>query len=480
LAQKSIPLLTKRRLAGKEEKIAQKLIALKESIEEYRQVVTQFLDSNFETISLHKRPSRAPQKANLELATIQLIQDRSCRLYNALQHAGNCTCHRLNLRLGFDGDFLHSRNTLSIPSQGVFRLVAVLEAHYHGPETLMEIDGAPSISKELRQTLEVKPRLVASPKAVAKIRCEELTSRDNTTCVPTPKPMKKRVGFSFDLPKVTGKRLPILWEISPSPEPTEESSEVTEIDSLCSRLSQIAPEQASSGMPSSPCLGYLSGTDDYRYLIYRNSQLNPNMKDRSLQELLQSESKDMRLSVRNRLQLAFTLALSLLQLHSSQWITKRWRSRDVVLFREDKQKWSPYVAAAFNAIRQGQIPNTSTEVANIKASKLKSSAIFGLGVVLLEIGHSRLLMDPTSSEDGGDAAEQGDTGESEMRERLEACTQVLKKSVASELGPRYQDVVEKCILWDEDDDLSDSAVQKSFFDKVVCELDICLTKFDEQ
>jgi hypothetical protein len=344
----------------------------------------------------------------------------------------------------------------------------------------MEIDGAPSISKELLQTLEVKPRLVASSKAVAKIRCEESTSRDNITCVPTPKPVKKRVGFSFDLPKVTGKRPPILREISPSPEPTEENSEVTEIDSLCSRLSQVAPEQTSSRMPSSPCLGYLSGTDDYRYLIYKNSELNPNMKDRSLQELLQSESKDMRLSVRNRLQLAFTLALSLLQLHSSQWITKRWRSRDVVLFREDKQKWSPYVAAAFNAIRQGQIPNTSTEVANIKASKLKSSAIFGLGVVLLEIGHSRLLMDPTSSEDGGDAAEQGDTGESEMRERLEACTQVIKKSVASELGPRYQDVVEKCILWDEDDDLSDSAVQKSFFDKVVCELDICLTKFDEQ
>jgi hypothetical protein len=182
----------------------------------------------------------------LELATIQLTQDRSCRLYNALQHAGNCTCHRLNLRLGFDSDYLHSRNTLSIPSQGIFRLVAVLEAHHHGLETLIEIDGAPSISKELLQTLEIKPRLVASSKAVAKIRCEESTSRDNTTCIPTPKPVKKRVGFSFNLPKVTGKRPPILREISPSPEPTEENSEVTEIDSLCSRLSQVAPEKASS------------------------------------------------------------------------------------------------------------------------------------------------------------------------------------------------------------------------------------------
>jgi hypothetical protein len=203
------------------------------------------------------------------------------------------------------------------------------------------------------------------------------------------------------------------------------------------------------------------------------------MRDRSLQELLQSESKEVRLCVRNRLELAFTLALSLLQLHSSPWITKRWRSRDVVLFREDKQKWSPYVAAAFNAIRQGQFSNTSTDATNGRGSKLKGSAIFGLGVVLLEIGRSQLLLEPSSSEDGSDAAE-GDTAESEMRERLEACSHVLKKSVARELGPRYQNVVEKCILWDEDDDLSDIVVQKNFCEKVVCELDICLTKFDEQ
>ena len=281
-------------------------------------------------------------------------------------------------------------------------------------------------------------------------------------------------------PKLTGKRPPVAEESSPSLTPAAENLEVTEIDSLCSRLSQIAPEQPSTPMHSSPCLGYLSGNDDYRYLIYKANQFNPNIKDRSLQELLQSESKEMRLSVRNRLQLAFTLALSLLQLNSSPWITNRWRSRDVVLFREDKQKWSPYVGAAFNAISQGQFANASTQVTGDKGSKLKSSPIFSLGVVLLEIGRSRLLLEPRSSEDGSNATERGDTAESEMKERLEACSQVLKKSVAVELGSRYQDVVKKCILWEENDDLSDIVVQKSFCEKVVCELDICLTKFDEQ
>jgi hypothetical protein len=90
-----------------------------------------------------------------------------------------------------------------------------------------------------------------------------------------------------------------------------------------------------------------------------------------------------------------------------------------------------------------------------------------------------LLLEPSSSEDGSDAAERN-TAEREIRERLEACSQVLKKSVAVELGPRYQDVVQKCDLWEEDDDLSDLVVQKSFCEKLVCELDICLTKFDEQ
>jgi hypothetical protein len=48
LAQKSLHLLTKKRLAGKEEKIVQSLSFLKDSIEECRQVVRRFLDSKFD------------------------------------------------------------------------------------------------------------------------------------------------------------------------------------------------------------------------------------------------------------------------------------------------------------------------------------------------------------------------------------------------------------------------------------------------
>src|SRR5271168_4941955 len=115
VAEKSIPLLTKARRAGKEEKIAKNLITLKASIEEYRQVVTRFLDRKYESISPHKRPSRTARKSTLELSTIRQIQEPLCRLYNALQHTGNCPCHRLNLRLGVNSDFLHSRNSASTP-----------------------------------------------------------------------------------------------------------------------------------------------------------------------------------------------------------------------------------------------------------------------------------------------------------------------------------------------------------------------------
>jgi hypothetical protein len=94
------------------------------------------------------------------------------------------------------------------------------------------------------------------------------------------------------------------------------------------------------------------------------------------------------------------------------------------------------VVATFNAIRQGQFSNSSIDVTNDRGSKLKNTAIFGLGVVLLERSRSRLLLEPSSSEDGGDAAE-GSTAEREIRERLAACSQVPKKSVAVELGPRY-------------------------------------------
>src|SRR6266511_3583034 len=112
-------------------------------------------------------------------------------------------------------------------------------------------------------------------------------------------------------------------------------------------------------------------------------------------------------------------------------------------FLRGKAEMVTIVAAAFNAIQQNQFPNA--EVTHDKDTKLKGSPIFGLGVVLLEIGRCQLLLEPTSEScstaEGVERDEQ-----SEMKERLEAYNHVLKKSVARELGPRYQDVVQKCIF----------------------------------
>jgi hypothetical protein len=167
--------------------------------------------------TIYKRPSRSPHKSNLELSTIRLIWERSCRLYNALQHTGNCSCPRLNLRLGFDSVSIHSRDTVSLPSQTVFKLVAVFKAQHSGLENLMDVDGLPEFSEEQLQALEVKSRLLMSPKAAAALHCDDSPSYNKSTCVPAPKPAKKRVGFSLDLAKMAGKRHPIAEEGSPSP-----------------------------------------------------------------------------------------------------------------------------------------------------------------------------------------------------------------------------------------------------------------------
>jgi hypothetical protein len=172
-----------------------------------------------------------------------------------------------------------------MPSQALFRLVAVFKARDSGLETLMDINGAPKISKKQLQALEVQPGLVLSPKSAAPICCDESPSCSKPASVPAPKLAKRRVDFSLDLPKMTGKRPLIAEEGSSSPESAEENLEITEIDSMCSCLSQMAPQNPSSRMSSSPCLGYLSGTDDYRYLVYKTNQWNPNMGDRSLRDL---------------------------------------------------------------------------------------------------------------------------------------------------------------------------------------------------
>jgi len=177
------------------------------------------------------------------------------------------------------------------------------------------------------------------------------------------------------------------------------------------------------------------------------------------------------MSIRNRLDLAYKLALAILQLYSSPWISNNWCSQDIVLLKtrlscheeDDKDEWLPYVGAAFDHL--GEMKTMS--VCNNK--DLRSSYITSLGVVQLEIGLSKPLKLKPQYEG------------SDLKRWLEACTQTRLATVAVSMSNDYHKVIERCVFWSTQEiDLENENIQRMSYEEVVSELQNCILEYDRR
>ncbi|KAK6505834.1 hypothetical protein TWF481_007725 [Arthrobotrys musiformis] len=245
-----------------------------------------------------------------------------------------------------------------------------------------------------------------------------------------------------------------------------------EISDLCAWLRSLGFSDPRN-TPKGKCgPGILKGDGDVQYLIYEEEDNETPLHNQhnqgdygSLLEYLSSGQNS--LSISQRLELSHTLAISLLRLHSSSWIQRNWSSKDVMLFlppdaTEAERRWSPYVAAAFNDLREIQ------EIAQAEHQDepgYKLSYVVSLGIIFLEIGLSRSLR----------AEQEGTlTGDPHFDAYLQACGEVKIHSVNMSMGPVYDRVVETCIKWMDADELDDKVVQQKFYEEVVLGLEKCI------
>ncbi|KZF24705.1 hypothetical protein L228DRAFT_245693 [Xylona heveae TC161] len=464
LAYRKLSPMTKRRIAGSEDRLRQLLADLRLRIEDYNHIVNNILQSrNTEAVPQRSKTVHVNQKSSIELSSVSAFQRHLNWLHSALAKTVKCHCHGFNLRLEFERDSLrlslptnskHSQTVDHSPPQPVFRLVAVYQEAQSVMESRMDVDEYDSTKRSMIEALEVKSRMVSTiraPKSASK--AEVITTSSSKS------KMRKRVSFVFDTADISRKRSLDNQDCRVPRGCADPNIVTAKIDNLCTCLSRLSPSET--------YLGYVPVDDQHLYLFYRASTVAPRFEERCLRDILQSEDKATCMRVRDRLQLALTLAVSLLYLHSSPWIKQKWRSRDVLLFLDDKKNWAPYVSAKFH-----QFHNEQAGTENI----FRSSNIYSLGVILLEIGRSQLLIDPNSSK--GNGREQD--GNDEMREFLAAFDHVQAGSVFSDLGLRYQKAVQACIWWDGDFDLSNRETQKRFCDRIVSGLELCLANFDAQ
>ena len=176
-----------------------------------------------------------------------------------------------------------------------------------------------------------------------------------------------------------------------------------------------------------------------------------------------------------KLNLAKTLALAVLQFHSTPWLERKWQSQDVVFFGiQDFAKdplQTPYLKSRVLTQRNTtdqRVINSATGQNYSNMTQLRSPArnptLYSLGVMLIELAYDSPLQDLQKSED-----DQGDPY------TLYWAAIRLGDRVSREMGPKYADAVKICLhgTFGASSELEDLSVQKAFFDEVVQKLEKC-------
>jgi hypothetical protein len=285
------------------------------------------------------------------------------------------------------------------------------------------------------------PTTITEETPMSKIDCDDHSRK------------KKKVRFEHNRP-------------DPQPEPiTLPSLSAVE---LCQTLS--APQ------PANFCICYLESPE---HLLYTGDgkpnalfQKDPPAPLTSLRDILRQTKNDIIDSLQ-KLKTAHRLTSAVLQYHSTPWLTEEWRLHDLHTFGTQKNDFDNILKSLHLS---GQFPRSSEITApmdGIEKNALDSAAldsvdarlaygitnltIFSLGVALLELGH----WNPIQS--GND---------------IIAARKLVERG--SPLGPRYQDIVKRCLNcnFGFGTDISRPGLQNAIYNDVVCALEDMMGALD--
>lgn len=224
---------------------------------------------------------------------------------------------------------------------------------------------------------------------------------------------------------------------------------------------------------SNVCIGMLEATERCKHFVYPlPSTLDGQYKrGTSLEGFLKAVSTEKPLHAfpqYDRLCLAKTLAIAVLQYYTTPWLTIAWRSEDILFFddqRSNRVAVGPNFSRPHLNVRVTGTDQWKDEGSKAPRSLAPNSLLFGLGVVLLEIAYTaplKSLQQPCDLENGI---------ENQYTDFFTA--RRLVNSIGREMGSSYGTIVKKLLHCDFGcgDDLSNRDLQAGYYRDVVCELD---------
>ena len=197
-------------------------------------------------------------------------------------------------------------------------------------------------------------------------------------------PPKKRIRFAH----VNGS---VACQPPPPPKPSLPSPKA--IANICATLRKV-------GLPGTS-LGQLcedSPSKHQHHLYHADSFFHrtSNFRQHSLDKLLgdvahQPQPQTLVLSRRERLDIALTLASSVLQLDSTRWLDEDWRSRDIVVYYDaitGDERPTPHLYLCWNLFPRGR---QNSEINHVGAQGQSTKTLLALGLTLIELSLGKTL-----------------------------------------------------------------------------------------
>ena len=384
--------------------------------------------------------SRQKRRAKRPLAELKLVRKHAASLHHVLisGKAWKCSCrmlHMASLRLESRPDVLGAVNHDPAPKVKFQILLSTrrerdtqwVASQWH------EVEVIPSLDKNNGVTTSVGPRA--------------------STAV---------VRFKPDPRSITTADVP--------PEPA--------IYHDCESISDICSTVCAAHGSKTP-IGFLVDEQDEKhkhYLYKTNTTIGPDIQSKSLGDLLSYSSQgspSAPLSKNDCIQIAVTLASSVLQLDGTSWLKSHWSSTDI--FFHEKSNETSHLSYLYPYLSWKRC---MTDINNpvpfdssfCRSFGIRSEVLFALGLTLIELCFGKTLADLREPEDG-DPNEAAST--MRMADRL--CSLVYYA-----MGPSYGDAVRRCLYQPFDVrqmDFDNEELQQKVFEGVVTPLSDDLNAF---
>ena len=398
-----------------------------------------------------RKERRTCQNLDRDIEKFRMIQEASKHAYGALSNS--CTKHTEHLtHFCLEATAIEDASTPQVRFQLAFRHLTFLGNAASGDPVWFLIE---SIIGDATKENDSPIQLGTDAFSLVQTLKRQIDEQP----APCPKKAKKSVRFQSTGPPPTLN--PYICEV--------ESAKG--LRNLCMRKNfcdQLRNGCLRPPLPNKP-LGTLDEIHCHKHLVYfpPSESKRSNRKSTSLDEVISALSHN-RLPIYERLHLARSLATAVLQYHATPWLRGAWRSEDILFFGLDEKSTSQQClslpAPHLNVCVKG--PNGSLSRASTipRSGLIRNPLIFGLGVVLLEIGHAKTMKTLQQPRDIR-------SDEDQITEYLVATR--LASSIGRELGSNYGQIVQKCLYCDFGcgDDLNNPKLQAVFYQDVVKELE---------